>query len=260
MAPFLFYSGYGVSEQIKKRGTAYVNHMPKSRILKTWIHFAIAVLIYLFLSFILKSKYAPATILLSFIGWESIGNSSWYIFAILFLYAAAYFSFKNLSGVRAPISCVISSLLYIVVMYFAKDGSWWYDTILCYFVGILFSCYKEEINRFLNNKYLTSCLICLALTVAFFLLRSHLIAYELLSIIFCIDILLFCACVKIENKVLFFLGKHAFEIYILQRIPMIVLSRYISGYSFIVACFAASIILAVAFKKIEGKVDILLKI
>lgn len=34
VAPFLFYSGYGVSEQIKKRGIEYVNAIPKSRMLK----------------------------------------------------------------------------------------------------------------------------------------------------------------------------------------------------------------------------------
>lgn len=223
-----------------KAGSEYVNHMPKSRILKTWIHFALAVVIFLLLSFIFKIQYSPET--------------------ILFLYTITYLSFKKLSGVQAQIFCVISSLLYIAVMHSVKDGSWWYDTVLCYSAGVIFSAYKNKISSFLNEKYGFFCVMCFALTVVFYLLRSHLIAHELLGILFCMDIVLACACVRIENKVLLLLGKHAFEIYILQRIPMIVLSRYLSGYSFICTCFVAAVILAVLFKQVERKADIFLKI
>lgn len=53
VAPFLFYSGYGVMEQIKEKGNNYVNSMPKKRIFKTWFHFALAIFIYLLISFYL---------------------------------------------------------------------------------------------------------------------------------------------------------------------------------------------------------------
>lgn len=260
VAPFLFYSGYGVSEQIKKRGIEYVNAIPKNRVLKTWIHFAMAVFLYWIVSLLLKSQYSLGTILLSFIGWESLGNSNWYIFAILILYSITYFSFKKLSGIRAPICCVIFSFVYIIVMHSLKDGSWWYDTVLCYSAGIVFSCFKEELLRFFNEKYGFSCLICFILTASLFVLRSNLIAHELLSILFCVDIILACAYVNIENKIFCFLGEHTFEIYILQRIPMMVFGRYLSGYVYMCVCLMAVIFLAVVFKQVERKVDKLFKI
>lgn len=129
VAPFLFYSGYGMMEQIKKRGKAYVDDIPKKRIFKTWFHFALAVVLYLLLSFYLRKGYSLSTIFLSFIGWSSLGNSNWYIFAILVMYICTYVSFMFLNDGRAVWSCGIWGLLYIVIMYFAKDGSWWYDTV-----------------------------------------------------------------------------------------------------------------------------------
>ena len=43
---FLFYSGYGIMESIKRKGNEYVNSIPKKRILPTWLHFAFAVSIF----------------------------------------------------------------------------------------------------------------------------------------------------------------------------------------------------------------------
>ena len=42
VAPFLFYSGYGIMEQIKRRGMVYIDDLPRKRILKFYIHFCMA--------------------------------------------------------------------------------------------------------------------------------------------------------------------------------------------------------------------------
>ena len=53
----------------------------------------ICVFVYLILSFIFEKNYSIKQILLAFVGFESIGNSSWYIFYILLSYVLVYFSF-----------------------------------------------------------------------------------------------------------------------------------------------------------------------
>ena len=92
---FLFYSGYGVMESIKKKGALYVHAIPKRRILKTLLHFDIAVLLYLFLDLALGTlaRRSPLTVLLAFTGWTSLGNSNWYIFAVLMLYLFTFVAF-----------------------------------------------------------------------------------------------------------------------------------------------------------------------
>lgn len=66
VAPFLFYSGYGIMEQIKRRGIVYIDSMPRKRILKFYIHFCMALCIYLFLSFLLRKEYSFVRIIFSF--------------------------------------------------------------------------------------------------------------------------------------------------------------------------------------------------
>lgn len=83
---FLFYSGYGVMESIRKKGEAYVVAMPRHRVAGTLINFDVAVLIFLVVDLLLGRDVVLSKIVLSFLAWDSLGNSNWYIFAILICY------------------------------------------------------------------------------------------------------------------------------------------------------------------------------
>lgn len=76
------------------RGEKYLRTYPYRRLLKTLINFDIAVILYLLLAVIVGEKYTVPTILGSFIGITSVGNSNWYIFAILVLYSLSYLAAK----------------------------------------------------------------------------------------------------------------------------------------------------------------------
>jgi len=73
---FLFYSGYGVMESIKKKGMGYVNKIPVTRILGTYFRFDIAVLIFIIVQAILGKTFPLSQYLFSFTGWDSVGNSN----------------------------------------------------------------------------------------------------------------------------------------------------------------------------------------
>ena len=75
---FLFYSGYGIYEQVKAKGKSYVRSFLPHRFLPTYASFAICVFFYFVLSLVLRADYPVRQVLLSFIGWESIGNSIQY--------------------------------------------------------------------------------------------------------------------------------------------------------------------------------------
>ena len=87
---FLFYSGYGIYESIKKKKNNYINNIPIKRILITLLNFDIAVLIYAVINQLIGNSKSIQEILLAFTGWISIGNDCWYIFAILLLYLSTY--------------------------------------------------------------------------------------------------------------------------------------------------------------------------
>ena len=47
VAMFLFYSGYGIMESIKKKGENYISSIPSKRLLTVLLNFDVAVLIYI---------------------------------------------------------------------------------------------------------------------------------------------------------------------------------------------------------------------
>ena len=95
IAMFLFYSGYGVMESIKKKGNHYIDAIPRTRVLATLINFDIAVALFAFISLISSQDYTFSHYLLSFIGWKSVGNSNWYIFVIILCYLIVFISFRS---------------------------------------------------------------------------------------------------------------------------------------------------------------------
>ena len=90
---FMFYSGYGVMESIKKKQMSYVKNIPVQRFCGTLFRFDIAILMFLVLYIARGLVPTVKQVILSFVGWDSLSNSNWYIFAILVCYAITYVSF-----------------------------------------------------------------------------------------------------------------------------------------------------------------------
>lgn len=78
VALFLFYSGFGVHESIRRK-PGYVDSIPAKRVAVTWINFAVAVCMYALLSVALDREITVVQTILAMVGWTSVGNSAWYI-------------------------------------------------------------------------------------------------------------------------------------------------------------------------------------
>ena len=196
VAPFLFFSGYGIMEQIKKKGDEYIDHMPRKRIFKFYIHFCMALCIYLLLSFLFDKDYSLSRIIWSFTALSSIGNSNWYVFAILAMYIIVYISFKyfNKNGIT---SCAIMSILYIILMKAFKGQDWWYNIILCFPAGMILSKYKDKVCSIIRKPIFFVCMFILALVLYIF--HLHIFAYEVIAISLCFLIVDICAYKEIKN-------------------------------------------------------------
>ena len=94
---FLFYSGYGVTESYKKNGRDYLDDIPRRRILPTLVNFDVAVLAFVIADLCVGIDYPMSKTFLAFTGWESIGNSNWYIFVILCCYGSTYLATRFLN-------------------------------------------------------------------------------------------------------------------------------------------------------------------
>ena len=239
-------------EQIKRRGIVYIDSMPRKRILKFYIHFCMALCIYLFLSFLLRKEYSFVRIIFSFTALSSIGNSNLYIYAIKAMYSIVYISFKQCKK-HSMTSCVVFTILYIILMDVIKDQAWWYNIILCFPAGMILSKYKDRVCSIIQKPVFFIFLMILAFSL--YCLHLPILAYEIISIAFCFLIVDVCAYKEIKNSLFHFLGQYVFEIYILQRISMNLFDRYLNDWIYLIVCIFSTLILAYYFKKLETKVD-----
>ena len=267
---FLFYSGYGITLGLKNK-EGYAKTLPKSRILKVFIHFDIAVLLFWVTGIALGKSYPIKRVLLSLIGIDALGNSVWFIFDIVILYLLVFlvFSVAKKHTVAGTTAMTILSIALTVAIYFWKrEQNWWYDTIMCFPLGMWYALAKPYIDKALL-KSPAKWAISTALTLAAFLTLHHFssgnyrIIFIIESLVFALLVSLISMRVSINNGILQWFGKRVFGIYILQRIPMLILYHYGAQEKtllFAAASFALTIVMAELFERAMDKLDVALKL
>ena len=265
VAPFLFYSGYGIMLSVTKKPN-YVGTFFKNRILKILVHFDIAVLCFILLQLCLGKVYSRGEYILSWIGWFSVGNSNWFIFDILALYTISWIVLLCHTHVKriGHHSIVFFNLLMVVILWLAlyrlKPGMhWWIDTLLTYPFGMLYALHKDAIDKKLHDgKAYFFTLTCL---VAFFVVWHYSLwvdQYGFCSCIFCVLITVLTMRFRFDNKVLQWLGTYAFAIYIMQRWPMLIFVHYGLNANiplFVCLSIPSAVVVAYIFQSLLNKLD-----
>lgn len=229
---FLFYSGYGVVESIRNKGKQYIDSIPHKRLAVTFINFAVAVCFFIVLALLLGHDISLRQSLLSIIGWESVGNSNWYIVCILLCYLFTYIAFKYCKSQGVALTLLgVFCLGYIIFMSFFKGG-YWYDTIAAYWFGAWFSVYRHRFHDFIEKYYFVSLIVCGLLFAWFYYFpyRHFALADNVAAIFFAMIVVILTMRIQINSAPLRWLGKNLFPLYIYQRIPMILLAAIGEGY------------------------------
>ena len=155
---------------IKNKGAAYVDSIPRKRVLNTMLNFGVAVILFVSLNYILGISMSLKQILLSILCWDSIGNSNWYIFTICSCYLTSFISYKVFGYSKKSLIANFVILFVFAVIISRFKGSWWYDTCLAYSVGTLYCFYKDKMERLVNSNYLLCCILGGAVMIASYIL------------------------------------------------------------------------------------------
>ncbi len=269
---FLFYSGYGVTLGLAKKD-GYVKTLLSKRALKVLLHYDIAILIFYLIGLALGKNYTVKKLLLSFIGLDAVGNSVWFIFVILILYVITWISFRFVGKreiLGTAITTVLSVAAMVLLIYSKEKEYWWYDTLLCYPLGMWYAIAKPHIDKALMPSF-GKWAICTGITLAVFITLNHFfilngktrVIFVPMALVFALLITFASMRISINNSVLRWFGKRVFGIYILQRIPMILLQHFGMNDSpllFAAASFAVTIVLAEIFERCTDKLDVALKL
>ena len=266
VAMFLFYSGFGMTQSLKKKGADYLNKIPLKRFLPLLIKYEIVTLIFLTVRLFIGNIPDTKNLILSFTGWENLGNFGWYIFVMLCLYIlfgiSFFISHKAASGRKALITgalilTVLSILFMLLLCYKKKKKKWFYDTILIFCAGSWYSVFKDKAETFLESglRYTITCVICLILyAVTAYFRDFHFVLHELFMLCFTAAVILITVKISIKGKILDFFGSLAFPMFMFQGLPFIVFSRFniqSSPYLFVILTFSVSVILSFLYKKIS---------
>ncbi|MBR4379771.1 MAG: acyltransferase family protein [Bacteroidaceae bacterium] len=257
VAVFLFYSGFGVMESLKKKDGDYLHSFPRKRLLTTLLNFDVAVCAFILLSFVIGNQLSVGRVFLSLIGWESVGNSNWYIFVILVCYIAFYFSYR-LKINRWGLLCLL--LVIMLILSQVKEYRW-YNTILCFPAGVFYSWNIKWIEERIYKRYhvilVASIILFLILYFhrAFGIPRLYGLTYNLACIFFVITIVLMSMKVRLRNPLLLWFGVSLFPLYIYQRLPMIGL-RHVGGaelicaypFLYVLACLLITMLICYLYK------------
>ncbi len=266
VSTFFVYSGYGIYESIKRKGPGYVAEYPKNRIPKLVLHLDVAVVVFLILFLILGYEVTPLKFLLSLIGWDYIGNNNWFIFATLVFYLITFVSFMvfRKNKVLPLVAVSVLTVVYITVIMNFKP-TYWYNSAICFPVGMWYSFFKDKTEKAVMKNNLTYC-FSLVLTAGLFIgVRcywggfANTVSYLFSCVLFALSIILITMKIKFGNRILDWLGNHAFSIYMLQRIPMIVLFKtgFLQTHPYIsfVITVMVTIITAELFDRLTGFID-----
>ena len=231
VAMFLFYSGYGIMQSIMKKGNSYIADIPMKRVFNTLLNFDIAVLVFIVVALLIGTPLTIPQCLLSFTGWETVGNSNWYIFVILVCYALTFVSFYKQNNLLKSAFICFGLIVFTSLLLSVFKQEYWYNTMWCYSAGMLFSHFKDRIEIFAKAYYYQLLFAVISFLILVSLIPYHAkgLIYNSFSVLFCAMVVLLTMKFNIESKFLVWCGKNLFPLYIYQRIPMIILASVSNG-------------------------------
>ena len=217
---FLILSGYGLMFQFIRKKDGYFKGYLKTKILRLYLIFVCANIISTLISNIfLNSKYSimdviKSSLLMNF----ADGRVLWFVAVILYFYVIFYISFKFNNNNIAILIMFGSVGVWIIVNVFLHHGAWFYNTSICFPLGVIVAKYNEQIFRVFKKYYLS----LLAVAVALFLFSMFLYIKGkdnlqfIIPVVFIILILLILMKVDLKSKSLVFMNSISFEFYLLQ--------------------------------------------
>lgn len=221
---YLFYSGYGIMASVSAKGMAYIRQFPRNRILQTLFIYDCSQALFLIFGIWCGYQYNIRQFIESFLAWKSFGNDNWYIFVIIGLYTISWFVFRNERANKASaMKITIGTLMFMLLLICAQKDSYWYNTMLCYPLGMWYYIYREKIEVVLKRDryyFLTLGFIIIFYIIAHKFWKQSLAIYILTTWLFVLIIIFFTMKFEVKNRFLVYCGAHLQGLFLLHRLPM----------------------------------------
>lgn len=205
VATFFFYSGYGMMAQLCRGG--YCKRLIINRLPFLLLCMVMAVTMFLLVQTFYGVGFPVSRILLSFIGWSSLGNSNWFIFVTLVSYILIAISYTLFYKQGMQLVAWYAAVLFVglvVVLRLAGKELHWYNTCLCIPAGMFFFLWREKIEGIIRwGRIPAWCLGMVLIPVS--LLMYHLLLRQAYltnfpAILFALGVTLLFSCISLKRS------------------------------------------------------------
>ena len=284
---FFFFSGYGLYSSLRDKPD-YLKGFLLNRIPTILVPFYVCNFVFILGSYLWGYEFKEGELLPYLTGVILMNSQMWYIVEIFILYLLFYIVFRLIKNRNA--ACTVYTVCVLALIAFSLrlghdtttptqglwfHGEWWYNTTILMPAGIFFAKWQRQILGFVRKFYGIVLLIAVLL-VAFFYNRTMymlhttgywyewqgypgdtekwqtLAAQAPFVIMFVFTVIVVLQKIELGNKILDFLGAIALELYLIHNLFLLYMPiRNRVGY--IMACYAASIVLAMVIHWIDSK-------
>ncbi len=284
---FFFFSGYGLYCSLRDKPD-YLKGFLRRRLPAILIPFYVCNLVFIVGSCLWGYELQAKELLSYLTGVVLMNNQMWYVVEIFFLYLLFWLVFRFVRNRDA--ACLVYTVCVVLLIAFSLwlghdtttptqglwfHGEWWYNTTLLMPVGILFARWEKQILGLIRKFYGIS-LIVSVLLVAFFYSRTMymlqtagywhewegypgyrekwqtLLVQTPFVFFVVLTVVIVTQKIGLGNKVMDFLGSIALELYLIHNLFLLYMPVK-NRVGYILACYAASIALAVPLHVIDGK-------
>lgn len=291
---FFLCSGYGliVSFEIKNH---YLDTFVKKRVLMVLVPFFICNYIYMFTTQIFGQDFTTKELIQAFFGVLLLNDHMWFVVEIMILYMLFYFVFRYIKKDFVRFTVIGCFIVIMIIGSFLSGhdntvyqqanwfrGEWWYNTTILFFVGMLFGKYRDRLIIFAKRHYKVLLAAAVVVFVYLYMLTMYVLfthgywtetetdmAYGDKALTFAVqvpmvlsfEILLSLIMLKVRmnNKLLDFLGKISLEMILLEKTFMLIFMQigidslfHIHLYMFLVV--ASTILGAIVINKIKMEI------
>ena len=223
---FLFLSGYGNYLSYKNNDGNAETWILK-RILRIYIEFWIIWIIDLVaVYFINGDSYGITNILSQGLSMTFPYWINWYLKIQVLAYILFYITFKLFKNRNSEI-LIVSTIMFCGLMILLKYDSYWWNTIICFGVGSLFTKYKNLIVSGLQkiNKWI-ALITSILVFIIFFIIGCKISYFTVISsVVFCITITVILYYYQFRSKIINFIGGISLEIYLWHLVLLKLLFR-----------------------------------
>ena len=262
--PFFFYSGYGIFETFKNNGREYARRIPLQQILRHYLSYFIAWVLFAITALAMKYNYSIKDYLLSSIGLSTIGNENWFVFIMIFMYLFSFIAIRIADKKTAVIINIVLATFFLFLLIKFEAPAFCWNTTFAYLFGVIFSYLKERIEKRLFRNIINRFVMMIGSAILFISslaliemipygdFRAFMFAFP--TLFFCMMIVGFTSIFQLRSRILNFIGANSFWIYIIYLLPFIWFRKVpaISGHTYLY--FALTLVVAVLIAVVLNKV------